>query len=120
PQVVQGRIRLTEQGEMIARRYGDETLARRRMDSLVGAVLLASTRAAPVVDPAVAQRTDQLRLAAFHAYRSLVYDDLGFEAFFWSATPVAEIAELNIGSRPASRTPSRRIEDLRAIPWVLD
>jgi phosphoenolpyruvate carboxylase len=59
-----------------------------------------------------------LSKASFAAYRGLVYDDPGFEDFFWNATPIAEIVGLNIGSRPASRTASRRIEDLRAIPWV--
>ena len=61
---------------------------------------------------------ERLADAAFAAYRALVYDDPAFEDFFWSATPAAEITQLKIGSRPASRTQSRRIEDLRAIPWV--
>jgi hypothetical protein len=56
--------------------------------------------------------------ASFHGFRALVYDDPAFEDFFWSATPIGEIVGLNIGSRPASRTASRKIEDLRAIPWV--
>jgi phosphoenolpyruvate carboxylase len=60
----------------------------------------------------------RLAEASFHAYRELVYETDGFEDFFWAATPIAEIVGLNIGSRPASRTASRRIEDLRAIPWV--
>jgi phosphoenolpyruvate carboxylase len=68
-------------------------------------------------DPA-APALDALADCAFTAYRALVYGDPAFEDFFWAATPIAEIAALNIGSRPASRTPSRRIEDLRAIPWV--
>ena len=118
PEVVQGRIRLTEQGEMISRRYGDEAAAARRMDGLVGAVLLASSRTAPAADPQLSERLARLRDGAFAAYRALIYETPGFEDFYWSATPIAEIAELNIGSRPASRTPSRRIEDLRAIPWV--
>jgi phosphoenolpyruvate carboxylase len=61
---------------------------------------------------------EEMSAAAFRAYRGLVYETEGFEAYFRSATPINEIAELNIGSRPASRKPSRRIEDLRAIPWV--
>src|SRR3989337_2408524 len=64
------------------------------------------------------QAMDRLSATAFHAYRSFVYDEPGFAAFFRQMTPVAEIATLNIGSRPASRTKSDRIEDLRAIPWV--
>ena len=54
---------------------------------------------------------------AYKAYRNLVYETPGFTDYFFSATPIAEIAELNIGSRPASRKSTRRIEDLRAIPW---
>src|SRR4030095_1427473 len=64
------------------------------------------------------QAMDQLSDAAFREYRSLVYGEPGFSAFFRQMTPVSEIATLNIGSRPASRTRSDRIEDLRAIPWV--
>ncbi|MFN3511469.1 MAG: phosphoenolpyruvate carboxylase [Phenylobacterium sp.] len=114
---VQGRLRMTEQGEMIARRYGEQPTARRNLDSLVAAVVLASRKGAAVQDgrsPAL----DRLAEASFAAYRELVYETPGFEDFFWSATPIAEIVHLNIGSRPASRTQSRRIEDLRAIPWV--
>ena len=119
PGTVQGRLRLTEQGEMISRRFGDQPTARRNLDSLAAAVLTATARPGP--DPADAKvlaRLDVLAEASFHAYRALVYDDPAFEDFFWAVTPIGEIVGLNIGSRPASRTPSRRIEDLRAIPWV--
>ena len=61
---------------------------------------------------------EELSDLAFAAYRCLVYETEGFERFFWEATIIGEIAKLNIGSRPASRSASRRIEDLRAIPWV--
>ena len=61
---------------------------------------------------------EELSAAAYRAYRDLVYETPGFEDYFWQSTVIAEIAHLNIGSRPASRTNSRRIEDLRAIPWV--
>jgi phosphoenolpyruvate carboxylase len=117
PGTVQGRLRMTEQGEMIARRYGDQPTARRNLDSLVAAVVLASrkTREADVTGAPV---LDRLAEASFAAYRALVYETPGFETFFWTATPIAEIVHLNIGSRPASRSQSRRIEDLRAIPWV--
>ena len=115
---VQGRLRMTEQGEMIARRYGDQPTARRNMDGLVAAVLMASRKQAGEGDKAADAALDRLAEHSFAAYRELVYDTPGFEDFFWSATPIAEIVHLNIGSRPASRTQSRRIEDLRAIPWV--
>src|SRR4029450_6269714 len=61
---------------------------------------------------------EELSDGAFKAYRALVYETEGFERYFWESTVIGEIANLNIGSRPASRTNSRRIEDLRAIPWV--
>lgn len=117
PGTVKGRLRLTEQGEMISRRFGDEPTARRNLDSLVAAVAMASARTADEaeVGPALLETLSQ---ASFQAYRALVYDTPGFEDFFWGATPISEIVGLNIGSRPASRTASRRIEDLRAIPWV--
>jgi phosphoenolpyruvate carboxylase len=119
PGTVKGRLRLTEQGEMISRRFGDEPTARRNLESLAAAVLMASARPdeAPC-DDGCAQMMETLSKASFAAYRELVYDNPAFEDFFWGATPIAEIVGLNIGSRPASRTASRRIEDLRAIPWV--
>jgi phosphoenolpyruvate carboxylase len=116
---VQGGHRLTEQGEMIARRYGDRATARCNLDRLTAATLLATLRAEE--EPAAMEHgaaADRLAAESFRAYRALVYDDPAFEDFFWAATPVSEIAELNVGSRPASRKASRRIEDLRAIPWV--
>ena len=122
PGTVQGRIRLTEQGEMIQRLYGDTPTARSNLDALAGATLVAGLRAplgeGAAGEPGAEAALTRLSEAAFRAYRALVYDDPQFEDFFWSATPVAEVAGLKIGSRPASRTQSRRIEDLRAIPWV--
>jgi phosphoenolpyruvate carboxylase len=119
PGTVQHRLRLTEQGETIARRYGDKPTARRNLDGLAAAVLLASgDRHHATVDPAIEARMDTLAQASFEVYRGLIYDDPAFLDFFWSVTPISEIAQLNIGSRPSSRTKSRAIEDLRAIPWV--
>jgi phosphoenolpyruvate carboxylase len=116
---VQGRIRLTEQGEMISRRFGDQPTARRNLDALAAATVVA-TRGPDrdQTEPRWREMLASLSSNAFNAYRELVYDDPAFEDFFWQATPIAEIADLKIGSRPASRTKSRRIEDLRAIPWV--
>jgi phosphoenolpyruvate carboxylase len=115
---VQGRIRMTEQGEMIARRFGDQPTARRNLDGLAAAVVMASDRPIVRPDPKVEAAMTALAQSSFEGYRALVYDDPAFEDFFWSATPIGEIVGLNIGSRPASRTASRKIEDLRAIPWV--
>jgi phosphoenolpyruvate carboxylase len=119
PGTVQGRLRMTEQGEMIARRYGDQPTARRNLESLVAATLIASNDRRAAAPPEAARTAmDALAAGSFAAYRGLVYETPGFTDFFWSATPIGEIVQLNIGSRPASRTASRRIEDLRAIPWV--
>jgi phosphoenolpyruvate carboxylase len=116
PGTVKGRLRLTEQGEMIARRFGDQPTARRNLESLAAAVLTASAR--PDEAPDGSPVLERLSQASFAAYRDLVYETAGFEDFFWGATPISEIVGLNIGSRPASRAASRKIEDLRAIPWV--
>jgi len=118
---VRGRIRITEQGEVVANKYADPELGRQNLESLTAGVLLASLRptrkGAPPRD-AFAPVLDELSAAAMRAYRDLVYDTPGFVDFFRAATPISEIADLKIGSRPASRTASARIEDLRAIPWV--
>jgi len=118
---VRGGLRLTEQGEIIASKYSDPALGRRNLEALVAAALEGSmldneqlaNRA-----PAYFAAMESLSARACEAYRSLVYETPGFVEYFRATTPIAEIAGLNIGSRPASRTASTRIEDLRAIPWV--
>jgi len=118
---VQGRIRITEQGEVIAAKYGTREGAMANLEAITSATLLASlgTRAASIDDAArFAVAMESISKAAFHNYRALVYETEGFKIFFRQMTPLLEIAELKIGSRPASRTQSDRIEDLRAIPWV--
>jgi phosphoenolpyruvate carboxylase len=120
---VNGQIRLTEQGEIIASKFSNPEIGRRNLELLVSATLEASLM--PGSDNsretgrlAEFERVmDELSELAYQAYRDLVYGTPGFTDYFFAATPIAEIAELNIGSRPASRKPSRRIEDLRAIPW---
>ncbi|PZO05500.1 MAG: phosphoenolpyruvate carboxylase [Alphaproteobacteria bacterium] len=117
---VAGRIRITEQGEVIANKYGEPDVARRNLDALTAGTLLASL--APPPDETMTARhgatASVLSQASMKAYRALVYETPGFVDYFRAATPIAEIAELKIGSRPASRTASTAIEDLRAIPWV--
>jgi phosphoenolpyruvate carboxylase len=117
---VQGQIRLTEQGEVIGAKYGNAEVGRRNLEVLVAATLQASlfpgVESAP--PPAFLATMDELSAAAFRAYRALVYETEGFERYFRESTIVDEIAELNIGSRPASRRKNSSIEDLRAIPWV--
>ena len=121
PGTVQGRIRITEQGEVIAGKYGTRDSALTNLEAMTAATLLA-TLEPPQLSDADSRRfgeaMDRLSATAFAAYRGLVYETEGFRTFFRQMTPVAEIADLKIGSRPASRTKSDRIEDLRAIPWV--
>ncbi len=120
---VAGTMRITEQGEIIASKYSDPELGRHNLETLLAAVVEASLVAPPSVDGARGdERFDAamqvLADHAYRAYRALVYDDPHFAAYFQATTPISEIGALNIGSRPASRTGSNRIEDLRAIPWV--
>jgi phosphoenolpyruvate carboxylase len=121
PGTVQGRIRITEQGEVIAGKYGTRESAAVNLEAMAAAALLA-TLEPPALSDADTRRfgaaMDALSGTAFGAYRDLVYGTDGFRTFFRQMTPIAEIAGLNIGSRPASRAKSDRIEDLRAIPWV--
>jgi phosphoenolpyruvate carboxylase len=118
---VQGRIRITEQGEIIAAKYATRESAATNLESITAATLLASLEQDSLSDESrrrFAATMDRLSTQAFHAYRSLVYETQGFSTFFRQMTPLVEISELKIGSRPASRSNSERIEDLRAIPWV--
>lgn len=116
---VRGRIRITEQGEVIAAKYGNRESAISHLESMASATVLAS------LEPRSDRRRQRfyetmeaLSSTAAQAYKDLVYNTPEFASFFRQLTPIREIAELKIGSRPASRTKSDRIEDLRAIPWV--
>ena len=117
---VQGAIRITEQGEVIASKYSNPELARRNLEILAAATLEATLLQPETAEPPVKYLAamDYLSSQAYRAYRSLVYETDGFDRFFRESTVIGEIANLNIGSRPSSRKPSERIEDLRAIPWV--
>jgi len=118
---VQGRIRITEQGEVIAGKYGTRESATTNLEAMASATLLASLEPEQLSNAdnaSFAAAMDRLSGAAFRAYRGLVYETEGFRTFFRQMTPIAEIAGLKIGSRPASRKQSDAIEDLRAIPWV--
>lgn len=116
---VNGRLRNTEQGEMIADRYGNRAIAGRHLDQVVNAVLLTSFPDNQVkVDPAWTTLLDRLADASYAHYRKLAYETPEFLTYFEQATPIKEIAQLKIGSRPSRRTASSSIDDLRAIPWV--
>ncbi|HEY1188726.1 MAG TPA: phosphoenolpyruvate carboxylase [Gemmata sp.] len=116
---VDGRLRMTEQGEMIADRYGHPAVAERHLEQILDAVLRTSFPSAEEgVDPKWLAALDGLAESARKHYRALVYETPEFLSYFEQATCIGEIAELKIGSRPARRSAARSIEDLRAIPWV--
>ncbi|MDE1950207.1 MAG: phosphoenolpyruvate carboxylase, partial [Burkholderiales bacterium] len=118
PGTGKGQIRLTEQGEVIGSKYANPEIGRRNLETLVAATLEATllhpTKSAP---KAFLDAAAEISAASFAAYRKIVYETPGFTDYFFAATPIREIAQLNIGSRPASRKASQAIEDLRAIPW---
>ena len=120
PGAVQGAIRITEQGEVIAGKYSNAEVGRRNLETLAAATLEASLldadRPPPPADYLAVM--EELSAHAFRAYRDLVYETEGFDRYFRESTVLDEIASLNIGSRPASRSKKQGIEDLRAIPWV--
>ncbi|MBL8351147.1 MAG: phosphoenolpyruvate carboxylase [Burkholderiaceae bacterium] len=122
PGTVNGQIRLTEQGEVIGSKYANPEIGRRNLETLVAATLeatlLHTTPASKAGAPkAFLEAAAAISEASYSGYRKLVYGTPGFTDYFFAATPIREIAELNIGSRPASRKATRAIEDLRAIPW---
>ncbi len=118
PGTVNGQIRLTEQGEVIASKYANAEIGRRNLETLVAATLEASLLPASGSTPSgFLEAASDLSTFSMAAYRKLVYETEGFTDYFFKATPISEIAQLNIGSRPASRKVSQAIEDLRAIPW---
>ncbi|WP_225781526.1 phosphoenolpyruvate carboxylase [Xenophilus sp. Marseille-Q4582] len=118
PGTVRGQLRLTEQGEVIGSKYANREIGRRNLETLVAATLEATFLAPAKAPPAAFMHTAEvLSRASMAAYRALVYETPGFVDYFFGSTPIREIAELNIGSRPASRNPQRNIEDLRAVPW---
>ncbi|BCN43991.1 phosphoenolpyruvate carboxylase [Prescottella equi] len=122
PGAVEGSLRITEQGEIIAAKYAEPRLARRNLEALVSATLESTLLDVEGLGddaaPAYAVLDEVAELARV-AYADLVHDTPGFVEYFEASTPVAEIGALNIGSRPASRKQTQSISDLRAIPWVL-
>ncbi|MCI0583154.1 MAG: phosphoenolpyruvate carboxylase [Chloroflexi bacterium] len=125
PGTIRGRLKVTEQGEVVAARYGHPQIALRHLELLAGAVIAADARrraAVPAVDQALLGR---LAASSSAAYRGLVYEDPGFAGFFARITPIDVLTELRLGSRPASRVRGRSeepapdvdLERLRAIPW---
>jgi phosphoenolpyruvate carboxylase len=117
PDTMDGSLRLTEQGEVLAERYDDAQIAYRHLEQVTWATLLTSATPSPVPRQAWIHIMDALSRRSYQFYRQLV-DQTGFLEFFVSATPIEEIEDLPIGSRPARRRGRRSLSDLRAIPWV--
>jgi len=115
---VNGRIRITEQGETISARYSDPELASRSLEQTVSAVLLASALPNPPIKEEWRAEMVRLSEVSRQRYRTLVYEEPEFLRFFNEISPIAELSQLNIGSRPPSRRKSNAVESLRAIPWV--
>ncbi len=117
---INGRFRLTEQGETIAARYSNPELAHRHLEQIVHAVLMASSpvNTQPEIPAAWRAEMDSISTTARKVYRQLVYETPGFIEFWQAATPLDEIKRLHIGSRPAARTQSGEVSKIRAIPWV--
>jgi phosphoenolpyruvate carboxylase len=121
PGTIKGTLKMTEQGEVIFTRYGNPAIARRHLDQVVSAVLEASSDLqgdAPRLDPAWERAAEELGRSSYQAYRRLVYETPEFASYFQQATPLAEIGQLPIASRPARRQAGFDLESLRAIPWV--
>ena len=121
PGSVNAQIRITEQGEVIGSKYSNPEIGRRNLEILVAATMEATLvhhHGDDSTMPKFHRIMEAMSLDAFKSYRKLVYETPGFTDYFFAATPIREIAELNIGSRPSARKASDNIEDLRAIPWV--
>ncbi|MDD4911567.1 MAG: phosphoenolpyruvate carboxylase [Sideroxydans sp.] len=121
PGSVNAQIRITEQGEVISSKYSDPEIGRRNLEILVAATMEATMvhhHGDDSTMPEFHRIMEGMSRDAFASYRKLVYETPGFTDYFFAATPIREIAELNIGSRPSARRATQNIEDLRAIPWV--
>jgi phosphoenolpyruvate carboxylase len=121
PGSVNAQIRITEQGEVISSKYSNPEIGRRNLEILIAATLEATLvhhHGDDSTMPEFHRIVEALSADAFSAYRKLVYETPGFTEYFFATTPIREIAELNIGSRPSARRATDSIEDLRAIPWV--
>lgn len=121
PGSVGGRIRVTEQGEVIDDRYGHPAIARRHLEQVVHAVLLASVpdhyRLLARPQPEWEKAMDQLAAISYQAYRKLVYETPALLDYWTQATPMDEISQMRIGSRPSRRSSGATFASLRAIPW---
>jgi phosphoenolpyruvate carboxylase len=122
PGTVQGRLKMTEQGEVLAAKYAVDEIAHRELELTLSAALMRTLdtplRRVPERRARFEAVMEEMAERSQHAYRALVHDDPDFVAFFTAVTPVDQISRLRLGSRPARRRAGAGIEDLRAIPWV--
>ncbi|WP_067935031.1 phosphoenolpyruvate carboxylase [Alicyclobacillus kakegawensis] len=122
PEALRGKVKITEQGEIISQRYGHPDIARRSLEAAVSAILVGAanvqTEAMQATERDWSACVEGLSEASRQAYVRFVYGQPEFLTYFQQATPIEEIGRLNIGSRPSKRRSSARIQDLRAIPWV--
>ncbi|BCJ85389.1 phosphoenolpyruvate carboxylase [Effusibacillus dendaii] len=122
PEALHGKVKITEQGEVISQRYSHPEIAKRSLEKAVSAVLVGSLNVQTERMKETERRwsviLEKLSQDSFDAYQSFVYRNDEFLTYFYEATPINELSEMNIGSRPAKRKNSARIQDLRAIPWV--
>ena len=122
PGTVCGRLKMTEQGEVLASKYAVAPIAHRELELTASSTIVSSTRGAGGAEAGTPDRhravVERLSAGATAAYRALVYEDPDFERFFMAVTPIDEISRLRLGSRPARRTSDGGIGQLRAIPWV--
>jgi phosphoenolpyruvate carboxylase len=122
PGAVNGSLRLTEQGEVIAAKYAEPIIAQRNLETLLAATLESTLLDVEGLGDAAGpayEILDELADRAQRAYSELVHETDGFVEYFLQSTPVSEIGALNVGSRPTSRKQTSSISDLRAIPWVM-
>ena len=118
PGTVQGRLKMTEQGEVLAAKYGVPEIAHRELELAASATLTAGAQPTPERRAVFEKVMEEMGASSEQAYRAIVHDDPDFVSFFSTVTPVDEISRLRLGSRPAKRRPDGGIDDLRAIPWV--
>ena len=122
PGTVAGRLKVTEQGEMLSAKFSVSEIAHRELELSVSAALVSTLDRAHADQPDRLTRYEhvaaEMAELSTETYRGLVYGDPDFAAFFHAATPVREVSRLQLGSRPAKRRASMKIEDFRAIPWV--
>ena len=115
---IRGRMRLTEQGEVISQRYSHPELAVRSLEQTLSAVILATLAREREVPDRYREEAQRFADRSRAVYRAMIYEDVRFEALMDRASPLDALTELNIGSRPASRSGSWSVGELRAIPWV--